>query len=248
MLLEREEFLSFLYGTLLGDSFIHNGSFSCKQISEDLMLFKKKIIEENLPNAKISFKRVEAEVRKGVKHQAYYEMWVSGDPLFKELEKVFYPNGKKIVPKGMIEKLTPLGLAMLYADDGTTILVQAPGDGSSAKNRRVQICTDCFSVEEHKNVIQKEFLAKGYETTLVKRKTDGSVVRLQFPLKYGQKLLEEIAFYFYTYFPSLLYKIDLGYRGESLDKKTVTPSYKELFIKISAHPLFKDRCIKDDIV
>ena len=36
---------SFFYGTLLGDSYIHNGTFYCKQISKDLIYFKAKIID-----------------------------------------------------------------------------------------------------------------------------------------------------------------------------------------------------------
>lgn len=56
-------------------------------------------------------------------------------------------------------------------------------------------------------------------------------------------------------FPSLLYKLDLGYRNKSLDKKRyVMEEYKNCFIRISAHPQFVDRVkekleqIKDDIV
>lgn len=56
-------------------------------------------------------------------------------------------------------------------------------------------------------------------------------------------------------FPSLLYKLDLGYRNKSLDKKTyVSEEYKNCFLRVSAHPQFKDRVaiklaeIEDDIV
>lgn len=36
------ELQSFFYGTLLGDSYIIRGAFYCKQISKDLIEFKKK--------------------------------------------------------------------------------------------------------------------------------------------------------------------------------------------------------------
>lgn len=56
-------------------------------------------------------------------------------------------------------------------------------------------------------------------------------------------------------FPSLLYKLDLGYRNKSLNKKAyVLEKYKDCFIRISAHPQFRDRVteklnqIEDDIV
>lgn len=56
-------------------------------------------------------------------------------------------------------------------------------------------------------------------------------------------------------FPSLLYKLDLGYREKSLNKRTyVLEEYKNCFLRVSAHPQFKDRVaiklaeIEDDIV
>ena len=56
-------------------------------------------------------------------------------------------------------------------------------------------------------------------------------------------------------FPSLLYKLDLGYRGKSLNKRTyVLEEYKNCFLRVSAHPQFFDRIkdklskIEDDIV
>jgi len=247
MILNKIELRSFFYGTLLGDSFMHNGSFSCKQISKDLMEFKKDIIHKNLPNAKISFKSIPASVRDGINRQEYWELWISGDPLLKEFQNLFYPNGRKIVPPGVISSLTPIGLAMLYADDGTTILVRAKGDGTSANNRRIQICTESFSLSDHQ-IIQDEMLKLGFQTGLVKRNSKGDV-RLSLPVGEGQKFVQIIEPFFYNYFPSLLYKMDLGYRGESLKKrKYVSESYEKLFIKISAHPSFIDRCLKDDIV
>lgn len=43
-------------------------------------------------------------------------------------------------------------------------------------------------------------------------------------------------------FPSLLYKLDLGYRNESLNKKRyVLDEYKNCFVRVSAHPQFRDR-------
>jgi hypothetical protein len=51
----------------------------------------------------------------------------------------------------------------------------------------------------------------------------------------------------------LLYKIDLGYRNESLlNRSYVSERYYNTYLKISAHPEFKDRLknrfIQDDIV
>ena len=60
---------------------------------------------------------------------------------------------------------------------------------------------------------------------------------------------------YFLNFPSLLYKLDLGYRNKSLDKRIyVLEEYKNCFLRVSAHPQFFDRVknklseIEDDIV
>lgn len=239
MEIKEEEFMGFLYGTLLGDSYLHNGSFCCVQISKDLMEFKRKMFEKFMPEVKISYRVIPASVKNGVTRQETYSMWISGSPLFAKLQQKFYPNGKKIIPEGIFKELGPLGFAMLYADDGTTVLVQAPGGNQSSKNRRIQICTDCFSLEEQERM-RNELKDLGYETSLSKR---GLLYRLNIKIVTGIKLLEMIEPYFYEFFPSLLYKIDVGYRGESLkNRRYVSETYEKTFYKISAHPLFKNRC------
>ena len=77
-------------------------------------------------------------------HQKYYLLYVN-HPKIKDLYKVFYSKGKKVYPNGAILKLDSLGFAMWYADDGTTILVQINNQTKSARNRRIQLCTDNFT-------------------------------------------------------------------------------------------------------
>jgi hypothetical protein len=136
--------------------------------------------------------------------------------------------------------LDSLGFAMWFADDGTTILVQ------EGRNRRVQLCTDGFTVSDQSNM-QKDLQSLGFNIKMVDRKRKGQV-RLQINKPSIQPFICSISSYFYDYFPSLLYKMDLGYRGDSLDKTVyVSPEYKQCYIKISAHPEFKNR-LGDDIV
>lgn len=243
---------SFFIGTLLGDSYIHNGVFYCKQISEDLINFKAKFIQENLKDAKVKISLYEEHTDKnGTHHQKYWILSVN-HPKIKELYEIFYKDGIKVYPNGSISKLDELGFALWYADDGTTILVQINSQTQSAKNRRVQICTDNFTQKEHLQ-IKKELEKLGYTIKIVDRKRKDQV-RTQINGKSAQKficMLEES----FLNFPSLLYKLDLGYRGKSLNKKTyVSEEYKNCFIRVSAHPQFKDRVaikltkIEDDIV
>jgi hypothetical protein len=49
---------------------------------------------------------------------------------------------------------------------------------------------------------------------------------------------------FINNYPSLLYKLDLGFRNESLEwRRYVSEDYQNLYEEISAHPKFIDRLI-----
>ena len=247
--MNHSELRSFFYGTLLGDSYIHNGIFYCKQISEDLINFKANIIDQYLPDAKVRVTAHNGYVDKnGVNHQDYWQLNAPGSKYIRDLEKLFYPNGYKICPPHVIDKLDNLGMAMWYADDGSTVLVQFNPTTKSSRSRRTTICTDSFTKEEHDNIIVPELGILGYDATYVTRNNHYRInIR---NCKDCQRLMLNIGPYFYKYFPSLIYKMDMGYRNESLDNKTyVLPEYKDFFIKISAHPEFVDRLQgREDIV
>lgn len=243
MSLNQSELRSFFYGTLLGDSYIHSGTFYSKQISKDLIYFKKKIIETYLPDARVKVLEYDGYTDKnGVNHQPYYVLSAASSEYIKKLEKIFYPEGKKICPKNVINKLTDIGLAMWYADDGTTILVGLNTTTLSAKSRRVQFCTDSFTLEEHNSIIIPEMKELGFiNSTVIDRARKGQV-RLQISTHEGQNLFCKITPYFYNYFPSLLYKMDMGYRNKSLTyRRYVSEDYEQLYYNMSAHPLFIDR-------
>lgn len=113
MKINHSKLKSFFIGTLLGDSYIHNGRFECKQISKDLIEFKAKFIKQYLPDANVAIKEHSAYVDKnGVNHQKYYVLEVLKSRYIRKLEKIFYPNGVKIYPKNAVLKLDSLGFAM----------------------------------------------------------------------------------------------------------------------------------------
>lgn len=251
MKLNHSKLKSFFYGTLLGDSYIHNGIFYCKQISKDLMYLKYKLAKQYLPNAIIKISEHDEYTDKnGVHHQKYYLLSITGSRYIKKLEKIFYPNGKKIYPDKAILKLDWFGFAIWYADDGTTILVQYNNFTKSARSRRIQICTDNFTKDEHIK-IKKDLETLGLKIKIIDRVQNGQLrIQINTP---NQDFICNISEYFYNSFPSLLYKIDLGYRNESLlNRSYVSERYYNIYLKISAHPEFKDRLknrfIQDDIV
>lgn len=247
MKLNTTEVRSFMLGNLLGDGNLHNGAFTTAQINKDLIMFKKKIFDQyfGYSNSKITF--IPAHVTNGIHRKDTWRLYVTPNRYFKKLEAECY-QPKKIVTKKMLEDLTLIGLAVWYADDGTTIHVGYNSNTGSAKRRRVQICTDNFSLDEVK-LIQDFFTNRYGKTSIINR--GNNKYRIQINNLDAQKFLIDISPYFINYFPSLLYKLDMGYRNSSLDiRRYVTEEYHNLFLKISSHPAFVDRIHKklDDIV
>lgn len=238
MKLTSRELKDFFVGCLLGDAGIHNGAFHTKQISKDLIYFKYDIIKTNFPEAKVKITEYEAYMDKnGTNHQKYWNLYISPNEYIKKLEKEFYVNKIKVVPNKYLRDMSLLAYAIWYADDGTTILVQKNPITGGSKTRRVQLCTDSFTFEEVIK-LQKMIEEKFGNTSLIKRKE--SIYRIQINNN-SQQFILSISDFFYNYFPSLLYKMDMGYRGSTLNSKWVDPKYKELYFKISTHNEFVDR-------
>ena len=239
MKLNQSQLKSFLVGNLLGDGNLHNGAFITGQINEDLINFKEGIFNQYMgfAGSKITYKEAYTD-EKGVSRKDTWRLYISPTIYFKEFESKWY-QPKKIVDLDDIQYLDKLGLAIWFADDGTTIHVGYNETTGSASRRRVQFCTDSFTLEEIKSLCVI-LNSKGYETSIITRASN--VYRIQINGKSAQKFMLDISNYFINYFPSMLYKLDLGYRGTSLDNKVyVTPEYKELYLKISSHPNFRDR-------
>jgi len=74
---------------------------------------------------------------------------------FRPLRKIFYPNGKKIVPKEISKFFTGLSLAVWYMDDGNLY-----------KGRHLKIATDGFD-EKSRKFLQDLLLSKfGIKSTI----------------------------------------------------------------------------------
>lgn len=247
MKLNSTRIRSFMIGNLLGDGNLHNGAFITGQINEELINFKKRIFERYFGFSKTKIKFVENHTKDGINRKDTWRIYVSPNIYFKNMEKEFY-QPKKTVTSEILNDLCPLGLAIWFADDGTTIQVGYNKTTGSSMRRRVQLCTDNFTYNEVK-IISDYFNKKYGRTSIIDRGNNS--YRIQINNIDAQKFLKDIAPYFIKYFPTLLYKLDMGYRGISLDNNLyVTEEYKNLYLKISSHPLFIDRIkIKmDDIV
>lgn len=239
MKLNHSQLKSFIVGNLLGDGNLHNGAFITGQINEDLIKFKEKIFNQyvGFAGSKIVFKQSHID-KHGVNRKDTWRLYVSPTRYFKEFESRWY-KPKKVVPTEDLKYLDKLGLAIWFADDGTTIQVGYNQTNGSSNRRRVLICTDSFTLDEI-DALRKQLKVMGYDTSIKTHRVNR--YRIQILGKSAQEFMLDISPYFIQYFPSLLYKLDLGYRGDSLNNELyVLKEYKELFLKISSHPNFRDR-------
>lgn len=122
-------------------------------------------------------------------------------------QKLFYPKGKKVLKRKILNMLEPLGLAIWYMDDGNLILHKyKKADGTvGIKSRELAINTQCFSYEEHE-IIKRYFEVKWkLEVKIYKNKGSYRIVMNATNAKAFINIVEPYII------PSMQYKIDLQY-------------------------------------
>jgi len=101
-------------------------------------------------------------------------------PIFNYYRNLFYKNGKKLITEDLLNHLNAKSLAFWICDDGSY----------SKKQGYIILCTNSFSLEEHK--LMKEFFNKrfGLDPTIGFR--DSKYYYLRFKQKDSQKLIKII--------------------------------------------------------
>lgn len=240
MKMNSTDYRSFIFGCILGDGSLKHGTFYTSQTDEDLIRFKEKVFNRNC-NTNVTVTKHRYKNKKDV-----YGLYVSSNEYLKKLCNRYcrqlISTHRVNVTSDLLHKLTPLGIAIWFADDGTTILVGKTSE--KIKSRRVQFCTDRYSYDEVLT-IQSYFKKRYGGCSLIKRK-DG-VYRVQLSLDGAMKMFLEIQNYFIKYFPSLLYKLDLGYRNVTANGfshsgfEAVKNYISNTYNIISSYPQFRDR-------
>ena len=126
-----------------------------------------------------------------------------------ELRDALYIGGKKVVSHDYLKRLTPLGLAIWYADDGTfTLRSEGLQERTRGGSGRSEICVE--ALEPTSRVRIQEFLRDehGINSKLLTRA--GQAV-LQFPTAETAKLHRLVASYIH---PSMDYKLLPAERGK----------------------------------
>lgn len=129
------------------------------------------------------------------------------------LRKDFYVNGKKTVKSNLLNRLTDLGLAIWYMDDGCLNL----GKKNGLINRRnVFLNTQGFGLEG--NILIQEWLLSKYDISSNINRNQG--FRLRLNTSNTLKFIEIVS-PFVELVPCMQYKIDLKY---NLDRKVLENS------------------------
>lgn len=124
---------SIITGSMLGDGYITNPPYGNSS-------FVKKMCKKSRPYLVWHFEELKPySSRIGISRQVtagkYYKQFAHAtrsDPLFTKIRNLWYPNGKKIIPRGL--KLNSLSLAIWFCDDGT----------NDWKHRRISFATQAF--------------------------------------------------------------------------------------------------------
>lgn len=234
-----------LLGTLLGDSTVTNrGEFSCEQITETLIQYKKEILDQisGVSTYTHSRGRGDKQVINGITYnrKLTYVVQTNRHPYFEKLrERLYFDNGTKQVSYSVLEDLTDEGIALWFMDDGYLDYKK------SSATRNLRICTDSFDEMSLKN-IQRYFLEYyNIETSIYIHNAGYGRAprpRISFNAANAQKLISMI----YKYFvPDLIYKINLHYTPSTLASKRCSDEYREAAKFVIQHtPSPKD----DDIV
>lgn len=214
-IMEDGELIQFLMGTLLGDGSIQkfdprflnsNLSIAHGNKQKEYVEWKFNFLKQySLAPNKISHNIIKDSRMKFGEFEEYrFKSLVH--PIFTKYRTIFYPNGKKIVPK-IITNLTELGLAIWYMDDG------------SVTTYSFELSTHGFTKEDVKFLI--EVLKRNFNldcTSVLDKRSNGykiyilSSSREHFIKLVSPYILQSFKYKLIPYYNRVLYK-----QGELLE-------------------------------
>ena len=127
--------------------------------------------------------------------------WSKADNYFRIIRKWLYKNGKKVISKKILDKLTPMGIAIWYMDDGNLTLHK--------RNRKIharEIYLNTYCSKNEAEIIQKWFMEK-YNIRFRVAKNKGKF-RLACNTANTKRFIKIVKPYI---IPSMQYKIDMRY-------------------------------------
>ena len=231
--LRSSELDGFIIGTVLGDSSLikrkvtHTAYFKCSHCDAQLQLikFKEALLKQIHPTQTNLKQTPRSDWQLNTNCLTYYD----------KLRLRFYSQGVKIVTRDLLNKLTPLGLAVWFMDDGQLALQRDPVT-KKIITRRARLWTLSFSYEEHQ--LMQQYFKETWDITpkiYSVKKTGGIKFYLEFNMTNFKKFREIIKNYI---IPIMLYKIDLKYDAsdpvlyEQYKMDTLIENAKQLIYKL----------------
>lgn len=154
---------------LLGDGYSYGKREKCLEFChhpryEDYAMWKKALLQRYVhPNTSSGIRKHTAG---GYSGQSKTQVWVR-TPAHHRITSAYkrmYLDGRKQISKDILSKLTDLGLAIWFMDDGNVLWKKRTKSGNPARApriRQVQLNTHSFSREENEMIA--EYLADVYE-------------------------------------------------------------------------------------
>ena len=189
----KQNTIGAIVGMVLGDAHIHKRDMvlcithSIKQ--KEYLSFKRDILQQ----------RQERLIKISEYSDRGYSLCrisTTRKPIYRILRKKFYKNGVKTVSTKLLNKLTPLGIAIWFMDDGCTVYKKR----QNGKIHSVEIILNTYLSKEQNEIIIKYFLDKwGLKFGLNrcgKKFSEKGIYRLRMGAKEGRKLMKLIGHYF----------------------------------------------------
>ena len=213
---------SIIYGTLLGDAWLqptsketHNNRWftSQKKGSKeyvDWLYDKLESVCSRQPYYRL--------VKSGFDDKSYEQYYLNSKclPYFSHLRRiVFYKDGRKKVNQKILSKLTPIGLACWYMDDGSLL--------KTKDNRRLLLYTMGFSKKE--NNIIRDYFQRKWKITFEITESRGKIY-LRANIKNALKFIKLIKPYL-SEVKCMAHKMDFGYA--MLNKSKYNAEYRQVF-------------------
>jgi hypothetical protein len=215
-------------GSLLGDgSILDRGRFSethcCEQkemVFELARLFKvfwdfREVVLMKNPSLRIRTHSSPYHLKNFSVEKPIYSIFCPRFPIFYKLREQWYPNGKKIVPEEILDKIGPQALAWWYLGDGTY----------SSEMKSLLFCSEGFSSEDNEKLI-KVLVRFGFSSAKITQRN-----RIRLISEDSKKFLPLVAEYIV---PSMRYKLGL-----------LEPTYKTYNLHhYDPEPMITERMLK----
>ena len=166
-------------------------------------------------------------------------------PIYTDLYDLFYPDGKKIIPRKGLEILShPIGLACLFMDDGSLVINNYKKSNTITLFPQIIFYSQSFTKEE--NILLKERIKNIFNVSLkLSTRNDGSNYILKINERNEVYKFLDIVEPYVNEIPEMKYKIDV--ESKLIDTKLkYLDKYPDKTINIASRIAFDNSYSKDD--